>query len=113
MGQKFTLFNPLGTPLRATLTVTFREYKTLEEQIAELLSLHRRTMHRRLIAEGTRFRELDAECRYDIARQLLEHSALAITEIAATLGYAEASVLTRAFWSGTTPTLWRQRHRRD
>jgi AraC-like DNA-binding protein len=86
-----------------------------EEQIAELLSLHRRTMHRRLIAEGTRFRELDAECRYDIARQLLEHSALAITEIAATLGYAEASVLTRAFrrWSGTTPTLWRQRHRRD
>jgi nucleoid-associated protein YgaU len=36
VGQKFTLFNPLGTPLRATLTVTFREYKTLEEQIAEL-----------------------------------------------------------------------------
>jgi nucleoid-associated protein YgaU len=34
--QKFTLFNPLGTPLRATLSVTFREYKTLEEQIAEL-----------------------------------------------------------------------------
>lgn len=34
--QKFTLFGPLGTPLRATLTVTFREYKTLEEQLKAL-----------------------------------------------------------------------------
>jgi hypothetical protein len=34
--QKFTLFNPLGIPLRATLSVAFREYKTLDEQIAEL-----------------------------------------------------------------------------
>jgi hypothetical protein len=34
--QRFTLFNPLGIPLRATLSVTFREYKTLEEQISEL-----------------------------------------------------------------------------
>jgi len=34
--QKFTVFNPQGVPLRATLSVTFREYKTLEEQLAEL-----------------------------------------------------------------------------
>lgn len=34
--QKFTLFNPKGLPLRATLSVSFREYKTLEEQLAEL-----------------------------------------------------------------------------
>jgi hypothetical protein len=34
--QKVTLFNPLGVPLRATLSVVFREYKTLEEQVAEL-----------------------------------------------------------------------------
>ena len=34
--QKFDLFNPLGIPLRATLSVTFREYKTLEDQVAEL-----------------------------------------------------------------------------
>jgi LysM repeat protein len=34
--QRFTLFNPRGVPLRATLAVTFREYKTLEEQISEL-----------------------------------------------------------------------------
>jgi nucleoid-associated protein YgaU len=34
--QKFTLFNPAGIPLRATLSVTFREYKTLEQQISEM-----------------------------------------------------------------------------
>jgi phage tail protein X len=34
--QKFTVFNPAGIPLRASLAVTFREYKTLEEQLSEL-----------------------------------------------------------------------------
>lgn len=36
VSQKFTLFSPNGLPLRATLSVTFREYKTLEEQLKEL-----------------------------------------------------------------------------
>ncbi|HKQ04332.1 MAG TPA: peptidoglycan-binding protein [Blastocatellia bacterium] len=34
--QKFTVFNPAGIPLRAALAVSFREYKTLEEQLKEL-----------------------------------------------------------------------------
>jgi nucleoid-associated protein YgaU len=34
--QKFTLFSPEGVPLRATLSVTFREYKTLREQLDQL-----------------------------------------------------------------------------
>lgn len=34
--QKFTLFNPDGIPLRATLTVTLREYRTLDEQLGQL-----------------------------------------------------------------------------
>ena len=34
--QKFTLFSPDGVPLRATLTVTLREYKTLDDQLLEL-----------------------------------------------------------------------------
>jgi nucleoid-associated protein YgaU len=34
--QKFTVFNPQGIPLRASLAMTFREYKTLEEQLGEL-----------------------------------------------------------------------------
>jgi len=85
-----------------------------EERIAALLSLHKRTLHRRLVDEGTQFRVLDAECRYDIARQFLEHSDLAIADVAETLGYAETSAFTRAFrrWSGTTPARWRAQYRR-
>ena len=34
--HQYTLFNPEGVPLRATVTVSLREYKTLDEQLAQL-----------------------------------------------------------------------------
>lgn len=34
--QRFTLFSPQGVPLRATLSVTLREYKTLDAQLEQL-----------------------------------------------------------------------------
>jgi hypothetical protein len=34
--QRLVLFNAQGVPLRATVTVAFREYRTLEEQLNEL-----------------------------------------------------------------------------
>jgi nucleoid-associated protein YgaU len=34
--QRFTLFSPNGRPLRATLSVTMKEYRSLEEQINEI-----------------------------------------------------------------------------
>jgi nucleoid-associated protein YgaU len=50
--QKFTLFSPEGIPLRATLTVSLREYKTLDEQLAQLnLSSPDRT-HSHVIQAG-------------------------------------------------------------
>jgi len=33
LGRKITMFHPDGTPARATLTASFREYRTLPEQI--------------------------------------------------------------------------------
>src|SRR5271165_221548 len=35
VSEEFNLFSPSGIPLRAKLTVTFREYKTIEQQLAE------------------------------------------------------------------------------
>jgi phage tail protein X len=50
--QKFTFFSPQGVPLRATLTLSLREYKTLEEQLAQLnLSSPERT-HAYLTRDG-------------------------------------------------------------
>lgn len=81
------------------------------EQVAATFSMHSRTLSRRLRALGTSFRALVDEARFEIARQMLEQSAMDLRQIALLLGYADASAFTRAFrrWSGTTPVGWRSR----
>jgi AraC-like DNA-binding protein len=78
-------------------------------EIAALFAIHPRTLSRRLEDFGTSFQELVDEGRFDIARGMLEHAALDVTQIADSLGYTRASAFIRAFrrWSGTTPTQWR------
>jgi len=50
--QKFTYFSAIGVPLRATLSLSLREYKTLDEQLAQLnLNSPDRT-HAHLTQEG-------------------------------------------------------------
>jgi AraC-like DNA-binding protein len=75
------------------------------DEVAKQLSMHRRTLDRRLKTEGTTFQEVLDEVRFEAACQLLDTARIPITEIAATLGYAETSAFSRAFrrWSGTTP----------
>jgi nucleoid-associated protein YgaU len=52
--QTFTMFSPEGIPLRATVNVTFREYKSLEDQLAELnLQTSDRTRQRTIQAGDT------------------------------------------------------------
>jgi AraC-like DNA-binding protein len=81
------------------------------EQVAQLFSMHRRTLNRRLKARDTTFRALVEETRFDIARHFLEYTQVPVIEIATALDYADASAFARAFrrWSGTTPAAWRQR----
>ena len=72
--------------------------------------MHSRTLHRRLAARGTNFRALADECRYAIARQMLEDTDSDVGHIADLLDYADTSAFARAFrrWSGTTPSRWRK-----
>ena len=79
------------------------------DQVAALFSMHSRTLNRRLNAAGSGFQQLMDEGRFEIARQMLEHSAMEVSQIASLLDYADASAFTRAFrrWSGTTPARWR------
>ncbi|MBB3018781.1 AraC-like DNA-binding protein [Microvirga lupini] len=79
------------------------------EDIAELLTMHRRTLSRRLQGSGMGYRAITNEIRFEIARQLLQDTEVPLGQIAAALGYSEASAFTRAFrrWSGRTPTAWR------
>lgn len=59
--QKFTLFNPQGIPLRATLSVALREYKTLEEQLAELNLQSADHSKHRIIQRGETLSRIAAE----------------------------------------------------
>jgi AraC-like DNA-binding protein len=79
------------------------------EEIANLLAMHRRTLCRRLKGSGMGYRAISNEVRFEIARQLLQDTEVPLGQIAAALGYSEASAFTRAFrrWSGQTPTSWR------
>jgi len=79
------------------------------DRIAALFSMHPRTLHRHLNAYGIGFQELLDETRFEMARQMLEDSAVDVAEIAALLDYADARSFIRAFrrWSDTTPARWR------
>ncbi|MBB3018746.1 AraC-like DNA-binding protein [Microvirga lupini] len=91
--------------LRTRLTST----RCSAEDIADLLAMHRRTLSRRLKDGGSGYRTIINEIRFEIARQLLHETDVSLAQIAAALGYSEASAFTRAFrrWSGQTPTAWR------
>lgn len=76
---------------------------------ARLLRMTPRTLHRRLKAEGTAYRELVEELRYRSARDHLEAGRISVEAIAYVLGYANPANFRRAFrrWSGVAPSAWR------
>ncbi|MGB5291647.1 MAG: helix-turn-helix domain-containing protein [Lysobacterales bacterium] len=95
--------------VRRLLRTTLVTGHSSADQVAELLSMNRRTLNRHLNALGSNFQKVADEIRFEIARQLLEDSAMEILQIALFLGYSNASAFTRSFrrWSSTTPAKWR------
>jgi contractile injection system tube protein/LysM domain-containing protein len=58
--QRFTLFSPQGVPLRATLTVSLKEYKTLAEQIHELNKQSADRTHAHVVTTGETLSQIAA-----------------------------------------------------
>jgi transcriptional regulator GlxA family with amidase domain len=57
------------------------------DDVAQMLSMHRRRLNRRLKAQGTTFhKELD-RTRFKVARELLIGTHISLDDIAAALGY--------------------------
>ena len=95
--------------MRAVRTVLLHG-KHSGDDVAQMLLIHRRTLNRRLKAQGTTFqRELD-QVRFGVACHLLGQSDIPLDDVAATLGYAGVSPFMRTFrrWAGTTPGQWRR-----
>jgi AraC-like DNA-binding protein len=100
--------------LRRTLRTMLLAQSASAEQVAQLLLIHRRTLNRRLKAEGTTFQAILDEVRFETACELLDTARIPVSKIAVALGYSETSAFSRAFrrWSGATPVERRRRYQK-
>ena len=75
------------------------------EYVELSLGLHKRTLQRNLLEQGTSFRQIKEEVLKTHAVNLLLSEKLAIEVLATHLGYSEPSAFHRAFksWFGVTP----------
>jgi AraC-like DNA-binding protein len=83
------------------------------EQVAATLSMHRRTLDRRLDRAGTSYGELLESVNHEVARQLLTDTTMTVQRIAEALHFSTAANFSTAFrrWSGITPSAFRARAR--
>lgn len=81
---------------------------------ARILHLSPRTLHRRLIDEGTSFRELLDDVRRSLATEYLRSERMSIEEIAFAVGYTDLANFRRAFrrWESVAPSEYREKSRR-
>lgn len=77
--------------------------------LAQACKLSPATLRRRLEEEGAAWGQLKDEVRRDLALQLLVEGRLSVGDIAARLGFNDASTFYRAFrkWTGSAPGAWR------
>lgn len=75
------------------------------EDVARKLALSKRTLQRRIEAEGTSYQQILKETRQALAQHYLENTALPAAEISFLLGFDEPNSFYRAFrtWTGRTP----------
>jgi len=75
------------------------------EDAARQLSISPRTLHRKLIAEGTSFQRIKDELRRDVALRALTHTRQPLKKIAELVGFQDQSSFQRAFlnWTGRSP----------
>jgi len=81
------------------------------DRIAQHLGVDRRTVHRRLAAEGKSFTQLLEAARREVASRQLTQGYQPLTEVAAMVGFSSLSTFSRWFrqTSGVQPSEYRRR----
>ena len=105
LSQSGATHSPLRRELENAVAWLLPHGKAHAGEVARQLGMSRRTLARRLAAEGLSFAGVLAELRIDLAKRHLRDGHLPISEIAWLLGYREVSAFTHAFkrWTGKTP----------
>lgn len=100
--------------LVASLERVFRQTPELLgqgiERVAERLSVHPRTLQRRLKEDGQQFTDIQARVRLDMAKAALTGRLCDMEALSAELGFADRHSFTRAFkrWTGLSPSAFRR-----
>jgi AraC-like DNA-binding protein len=108
--QARTDMRPTTQEVKRRLQSAVRQKLQLDATtLAEALAISPRTLSRRLKEEGTSFPQLRAEVGIEHAQVLLLETDKAISQVAHTVGFADAATFTRAFKraTGQTPSQWR------
>jgi AraC-like DNA-binding protein len=96
----------LRTRVENAISSALPHGKVLVEDVARSLGMSKRTLARRLSAEGLNFNEIFQQLRRDLAVRYLDDRKLHVSKIAWLLGFREVSAFTHAFkrWTGQTPS---------
>lgn len=101
----------LSDQIRRLIAINLGQRPVTLETAAAELAMSPRSLQRGLAAEGTSLRHLLQEHRIALARQLLDTGGMRLSEVAATLGYADSTVFWRAWrsWTDAEPSIRRRR----
>jgi AraC-like DNA-binding protein len=106
--------DPLIHRARVMLAALLAAGNASLETLADELHMSARTLRRRLEQQGTSYKALLDELRKQLACHYIAQTDQSLEQIAARLGFTEASTFYRAFkrWHGTTPAVYRASHAR-
>lgn len=103
--------NSVSARVRLALRRMLGSPKATKEDIAAMLAMHSRTMHRRLVEEGTSFELIRDEIRQELTLQYLRDTRIPLSQLSGILGFAQQAALTRSCqrWFGVAPSVLRKR----
>lgn len=106
--EKLTRDESLGAQLRRLMLERQSQFPSLNVA-AQLFHVTPRTLHRRLLQEGTSFKEILENVRHMLALEHIKTGHLTVQEIAYTLGYTDIANFRRAFkrWESVAPSAYR------
>lgn len=110
--QRYEADYSLTTELKRLLWKNLRGGVPSIEEAAAMMNMTKRTLMRKLKAEGSSYQQLKDLVRRDKAVALLTKYSLPINQISESVGFSEPAVFTRAFsqWMGESPSQYRERN---
>ena len=80
------------------------------DMVADTFNLTSRTLQRRLVQEGTSFRQIAEGLKRQVCHLLLLHDRYSVADISLLLGYSDAAAFIHSFkkWYGATPAKLRK-----